>query len=65
MTFSSYEADRAAGDENAYEAHRARLGDFCERCGVNAALPNEDWCGDCTLEVEALLAETEEEALRG
>jgi len=60
---ADYEPDREAGDENAYEEHRGRLGDgLCERCGLNVQLPEKDWCGDCTLEVEALLADTDEDA---
>lgn len=60
---SDYEADRAAGDENAYEAYRDRLATgLCERCKENEALPDEDWCGLCVLEVEAALAEVEDRA---
>ena len=59
MSMASYEPDRDSGDETAYEAHRERLVGLCERCGMNAQLPDEDWCGDCTLEVEAALAEVE------
>jgi hypothetical protein len=53
------EPDWDAGTENAYE-NRTHVEGLCERCGLNAPLPNEDWCGDCTLEVEAILAETED-----
>lgn len=61
MSMASYEPDRDWGDENAY-AERTHASDLCERCGENVRLPNEDWCGDCTLEVETALAELEGEA---
>ena len=43
--------DRDAGTENAYE-NRPFQSDLCERCGENAALPDEDWCESCTTEHE-------------
>jgi len=33
---------------------------MCERCGMDAPAPNDDWCKDCILEVEIILAEMEE-----
>lgn len=32
---------------------------LCELCGEDAALPNDDFCRECLLEVEAALAQVE------
>lgn len=32
---------------------------LCERCGMNAPATNDEWCSDCILEVETILAEEE------
>ncbi len=34
---------------------------LCERCKDNEPAINDDWCGDCILEVELILAEVEEQ----
>lgn len=33
---------------------------LCDRCGMNEPAPNDEWCTDCVLEVEMILAEEEE-----
>lgn len=56
--------DRAWGDENAYEAHRARASGLCVRCRANAALPDDpdELCRDCILDAEEALGELEDAA---
>ena len=56
------DVDWDAGTENAYEAHRARIESLglCARCVENAALPDNDLCHDCALEVELALADEKE-----
>lgn len=34
---------------------------LCERCRENAAATNDEWCSDCILEVELMLAEAEDQ----
>ena len=45
------EQDWDAATENAYE-NRPFQSDLCERCGQNAALPDQDWCEGCVTEHE-------------
>ena len=61
MSMASYEPDREAGDENAYEAHRAHIESLglCECCQENAALPEQDFCETCALELKLALNEPE------
>ena len=60
MSVAFDEPDWDASTETRYEEYRASLADgLCDRCGENAALPNEDECAACTLEIEAALAEVE------
>lgn len=51
---TTFEIDRDPDDET------QELGTgLCTRCRENEALPDDEWCGSCTLEIEAMLAEFE------
>ena len=58
------EADRDYGDENAYEQRIHVSSGLCERCHLDAQLPDDPdgWCGSCVAEVEGVIAELEDAA---
>lgn len=57
----TYEAvSRALEDEEAAQRARRAANGLCTRCGENAPVPEEEWCGPCVLEVETAMAELEE-----
>ena len=46
MSMATYEPDREAGDENAYEA-RPGISDLCAACDDNLVVEGEDMCRSC------------------